>query len=284
LGGAYSGLAIGAGTASVLVADDDNPETAHCFAPGTRIATPFGQRAVETLAPGDAVLTARGRARRVTWVGQWRPDARDPAQRAVRVRAGAFGPGLPARDLVVSPGHGLWFAGAVVPAAALVDGVRVLREAPPPAYVHFACARHEVVLAEGLAVESFLSPEGGHGARDVPLVAAPLPRLEHGAALAALRASLGLAPAGPGPRAGFLERVAATPRGIEVEGWASDPSGPARLVLAAGGLRVNLLANRWRIDLDRAGLPAAGFRAVLPAWAGPPLVRREDGAPLARLA
>ena len=83
--------------------------------------------------------------------------------------------------------------------------------------------------------------------------------------------------------AGFLERVVASPRGIEVEGWASDPDGPARLVLEASGLRMPVLANRWRIDLDRAGLPAAGFRAVLPAWAGVPHVRRDDGTALPRL-
>jgi len=282
LSGAYSGLAIGTGTASVIVADDDSSDTTHCFAPGTMIATPFGPRAAGTLRVGDAVLTLAGQARRLVWTGQWRPDPADAAQCAVRVRAGAFGPGRPARDLVVSPGHGLWFAGARVPAAALVDGVRVLRVAAPERYVHFACARHEVVLAEGLAVETFLSPEEGMVGRNFPEVADPLPLLECGAALEALRATLGLATAPGGARAGFLERIVATPRGTVVEGWASDPAGPARLVLEAGGRRLPLVANRWRTDLDRAGLPAAGFRAELPAWVGMPRVWREDGAALAR--
>lgn len=279
LGGAYSGLEIGTGSASVVIADDDNPATVHCFAPRTRIATrPFGLRAVETLVPGSAVLTAGGAARILTWAGHWRPDPGDAGQRAVRIRAHAFGPGRPGRDLVVSPGHGLWFAGALVTAAALVDGVRVLREAVPSAYVHFACARHEVVLAEGLAVESFLSPERGSGHRGFAGMAAPLPRLEGGAGLEALRASLGLGAPPVGPRGGNLNCVVATPRGIVVEGWASDPDGPARLVVEAEGLCVPVVANRWRPDLDRAGLPAAAFSAVLPHWAGTVAgVRRADG-------
>jgi len=277
----YADMALGTAAAEVAIAGDGMP---HCFAPGTRIATPFGARAVETLRVGDAVLTEEGAARRLAWVGRWATDPGDAAQRAVRVRAGAFGPGMPGRDLVVSPGHGLWFAGALVPAVALVDGVRVLREAAPEMYFHFACARHEVVLAEGLAVETFVVPEADSLHVGIPAVAGELPRLVGGPEVEALRAELGLAPAEGGPRQGFLEWVNATAEGIVVEGWAIDPQGPARLVVEAEATSVEVVANRWRIDLDRAGLvPVAGFRAVLPAWAGAVAgVRRLDGGVLAR--
>ncbi|HYZ34165.1 MAG TPA: Hint domain-containing protein, partial [Crenalkalicoccus sp.] len=41
-----------------------------CFLAGTAIATPEGERAIETLAIGDLVLTAEGRAAPVRWVGR----------------------------------------------------------------------------------------------------------------------------------------------------------------------------------------------------------------------
>ncbi|HEX3996164.1 MAG TPA: FG-GAP-like repeat-containing protein, partial [Acetobacteraceae bacterium] len=43
-----------------------------CFLAGTRIATPSGEVPVERLAAGDRVLTLRGKARRVLWIGQGR--------------------------------------------------------------------------------------------------------------------------------------------------------------------------------------------------------------------
>jgi hypothetical protein len=279
----YADMALGTAAAEVAIAGDGMP---HCFAPGTRIATPFGARAVETLRVGDAVLTEEGAARRLAWVGRWATDPGDAAQRAVRVRAGAFGPGMPGRDLVVSPGHGLWFAGALVPAVALVDGVRVLREAAPEMYFHFACARHEVVLAEGLAVETFC-PLGAVPYADAPRVAGALPRLEQGAALRRLRARVGLvAPeAGEHPLAGFVERVVPVPGGVVVEGWAADGPDGAVLRIRAGALVVDLAANRWRGDLDRAGLPAAGFALRLPVAHGVAVSvhRRRDDAPLPQL-
>ncbi|MEO1000489.1 MAG: Hint domain-containing protein, partial [Pseudomonadota bacterium] len=81
----------------------------NCFAAGTLIETPAGPRAVETLAVGDLVRTADGRDVALRWTGTQHlgPEelARQPALRPVRIAAGAFGPGRPARDLVVSPQH-----------------------------------------------------------------------------------------------------------------------------------------------------------------------------------
>ncbi len=126
---------------------------APCYVAGTAIATPGGERRVEDLRAGDLVSLATGGTAPVAWVGHRRVRNADP----VRVVAGAFGPGLPARDLVVSPEHALFLDGHLVPAHVLVDGVSVIREAWSRAtYHHVELDRHGVLLAEGLPAESYL--------------------------------------------------------------------------------------------------------------------------------
>ncbi len=71
-----------------------------CYAAGTRIATTRGEVLVEDLRAGDVALLATGGTAPIVWVGHRRVRNADP----VRVVAGAFGAGLPARDLVLSPG------------------------------------------------------------------------------------------------------------------------------------------------------------------------------------
>jgi len=140
------------GTAEVTLA---------CFATGTRIATPDGARAVEDVRVGEDVRLARGGVAEVRWVGRRtvrcdrhpRPSTVWP----VRVAAGAFGPGLPARDLWLSPDHAVYVDGVLIPIRCLEDGggiVQVPRDSIT--YWHVELARHEVILAEGLPVESFL--------------------------------------------------------------------------------------------------------------------------------
>ncbi len=94
-----------------------------CYARGTRIATPDGERPVETLAAGDRVLTVSGEARPVVWTGHRRVACdRHPNPEAVwpvRIAAGAFGDGLPRRDLFVSPDHALFADGVLIPAKCL---------------------------------------------------------------------------------------------------------------------------------------------------------------------
>ena len=134
---------------------------APCFASGTRIDTPDGTTAVEHLVPGDVVRLAGGGSAPVRWVGHRRVDLRrhprPEAVRPVRVRAGAFGPGLPRRDLRLSPEHALLLDGVLMPVHVLVDGHAVVQEAPDRVtYYHVELDRHDVVLAEGLPAESYL--------------------------------------------------------------------------------------------------------------------------------
>lgn len=133
-----------------------------CLVAGTLVATPEGERPVETLGPGDMVLTADGRSVPVRFVGVQRVAPRFSRYleaAPIRISAGALGGGLPRRDLLVSPGHSLFLAGTLVTAGALVNGSTICREPPGPeviTYYSIETERHELLLAEGVAVESFL--------------------------------------------------------------------------------------------------------------------------------
>ena len=130
---------------------------------------------MEDVAAGTRVRLAGGGTAPVVWVGRRAVDcARHPNPRQVwpvRVRAGAFGPGLPARDLWLSPQHAIYDEGVLVPAKLLVNGSTVTQE--PVArveYFHVKLERHDLLVAEGLACESYLdtgdraSFEGGGAA------------------------------------------------------------------------------------------------------------------------
>jgi hypothetical protein len=132
-----------------------------CFATGTSILTPAGARAVETLVAGEMVLTASGRLAPVRWVGHRRTDLRRHPRphdvMPVRVRAGAFGRSLPSQDLVLSPDHAVFVDGTLVPVRHLVNGASIVQETREAiTYWHVELDRHDVVLAEGLACETYL--------------------------------------------------------------------------------------------------------------------------------
>ena len=108
-----------------------------CFTAGSLILTPSGQRLIETLEPGDEVITADGTTRPVRWIGRRRLSAqelkRDPHLCPVRIRAGSFAKDCPSRDLLISPQHRIAVTSAMMelyyfepvmlaPAKGMVDG------------------------------------------------------------------------------------------------------------------------------------------------------------------
>ncbi len=142
---------------------DTNPFTV-CFARGTRIATPHGERAVEALSIGDLVLTAEGASTAVKWIGRqtvhklFTPDL---SFRPVRLHAGALAENVPCRDLVVTADHGLLLDDVLVQAGALVNGTTIERVASSElgemvTYYHLETASHDVILAEGVPAETFV--------------------------------------------------------------------------------------------------------------------------------
>ncbi len=149
---------IATGTGAEILLEEAPP----CFARGASLLTPTGYRPVETLRPGDPVVTAHGDVRAVRWVGHRTLDIaahrRPEAVQPVRITAGAISPGVPVKALRLSPDHALLLHGQLVPVKLLVNGATIWRERGCVAvtYYHVELDRHDVLLAENLPVESYI--------------------------------------------------------------------------------------------------------------------------------
>jgi hypothetical protein len=136
-----------------------------CFAAGTRIATPRGEVPVEALRMGDEVTLASGGAAPIVWIGLRRVDCRshpEPHQVwPVRISRGAFAPGVPRRDLFLSPDHAVFAEGVLIPIKHLLNDESIRQVARDTVtYFHLELPAHDVVLADGLPVESYLDTGG----------------------------------------------------------------------------------------------------------------------------
>ncbi len=139
------------------------PADLACFAAGTRIATEEGETPVELLQVGQRVRSARrdGSAP-IVWIGHRRVACdRHPQPSKVwpiRILAGAFGPGMPARDLFLSPDHALLVDDVLIPVRHLANGSTIRQFLVDHlTYYHVELDEHDVLLAEGLPAESFLN-------------------------------------------------------------------------------------------------------------------------------
>ena len=142
-----------------------------CFTSGIMVMTPDGEIGVGDLVSGSRVVTRDNGIQSVEWVGRITVDfaglSASPHLKPVLIQQGSLGPGLPERDMLVSPNHRIlvgsdrpvqFYDGAemLVAAKNLVDG-RTIRQVDMlgVTYIHFLFARHEVVLANGAWTESF---------------------------------------------------------------------------------------------------------------------------------
>ncbi len=140
-----------------------------CFTPGTQILTPSGCIAIETLRPGDLVLTEADGPQPIRWIGmrtmKFTPDT--GRHRPVRIKAGALGGGVPWRDMAVSPQHCIVFEGQAVQslfsegqvlarAKGLTGlrGIQVMKGRRQATYISLLLDRHQVITAEGVRTES----------------------------------------------------------------------------------------------------------------------------------
>ncbi|HET9018516.1 MAG TPA: Hint domain-containing protein [Acetobacteraceae bacterium] len=231
-----TGLSAARFTASADASGGTMIVEAPCYAAGTHIATPQGEVAVEMLRPGDKVRTAEGRIAPVRWVGQTTKMLHQaPHAAPIRIAPGAFGPGLPRRELLVSPDHALAVDGLLIPAHKLVNGATIRQddELPAVTYVHVELDRHDLLLAEGLPAESYLDT-GNRG----QFADGTIPRLEDPEE-AALRifAEHGCAPLvlrGP-----LVEAVQARLRArAETLGWALVPDAALVIECDVAGMTV----------------------------------------------
>jgi hypothetical protein len=137
-----------------------------CFTAGTRILTVDGEIAVERLVVGNRVINAAGEAPEIIWIGRREVDVtRHPRPEAVWpvvIEPDALSDGVPARRLTISPDHALFLDGALVPARHLVNGMSIRADTAVRhvRYFHVELAVHDVLFAEGTAVESYL--DTGH--------------------------------------------------------------------------------------------------------------------------
>jgi hypothetical protein len=133
-----------------------------CFGATTLLTTERGEIAVENLRVGERVWTKPDeRWEPIVWIGHRRIDCRrhpEPAKvHPIRVRADAFGPGLPARDLLLSPDHAVFLNGVLIPVKYLVNNHSIRQIAMRQiTYYHVELAKHSAILAEGLPTESYL--------------------------------------------------------------------------------------------------------------------------------
>ncbi|MEH0196580.1 Hint domain-containing protein [Caulobacter sp. CCNWLY153] len=145
----------------VLTSDASTYVAPPCFAAGTLLRTERGEVAVEALEVGDQVVTASGESRPVIWIGMRKVACdRHPRRHEVdpiRVKAHAFGPGAPKRDLLLSPGHAVLIDGVLVPVGLLANGATIAQEPVVSVhYYHVELDAHDVLMAEGVACESYL--------------------------------------------------------------------------------------------------------------------------------
>ena len=145
-----------------------------CFGPGTKIATPLGAKRADKLKVGDIVVTLDNGPLPIRWIGKRRLIFDTPhLAQPVRIARGAFGDGLPERDLILSPNHRVLVdtapshalhdpLGALAPVKALtrLRGIRYAAGWRAITYFSFLLPGHAVLIAEGIAAESLYPGPG----------------------------------------------------------------------------------------------------------------------------
>jgi hypothetical protein len=169
--GSLTSLVTGSNTFTINVTSQDGTVTTNypltitrpvagpvpCFPAGTRILTPTGYKAVETLTQGELVLTADSRQVPVKIYGK-HLEVTTSVTAPYRVPKGTFGL---ANDLLLSPDHafqirkGLW----MLPkrAALLSDRVEQVGVGKPVTYYHLECPSYlrDNLVVDGAVVESY---------------------------------------------------------------------------------------------------------------------------------
>ncbi len=144
-----------------------------CFTRGTDIMTPSGPRPIEELCIGDLVNTRDNGPKKIKWIAaakvakEYRRgnDNLEP----IKIGKGALSPGVPSKDLKVSPQHRILLSGAMcellfaesqilVSAKSLLNNTTIRscgEDFKDLEYWHMMFDDHEIVFANGCPSESF---------------------------------------------------------------------------------------------------------------------------------
>lgn len=136
-----------------------------CFVTGTPIRSRGLDVPVERLRIGDYVDTQDGRSVPIKWIGRRRLCGSISAEDfPIVFPRGSLGRELPTSELQISSDHGFFIGGLLIPAGLLCN--KVIRKIDPGdtiTFYHIECEKHELILAAGVAVESFLDLHSREG-------------------------------------------------------------------------------------------------------------------------
>jgi microcystin-dependent protein len=307
----------GSGGAQTSSSEAATIDVTPCYCPGTLIKTARGDKRVETLEIGDKVMTASGAARPIKWIGRRSYSGRFVMGRKdilpVCIKAGALDENVPKCDLWISPHHAMYFKdndldGVLIEAKDLVNGVSIVQadRVEKVEYFHVELETHDVIIAEGALSETYLDDDNRllfHNAQDYDALyqdaaAAPAhycaPRLDEGYEVEAARQRIalraGLLRSADGERIGTLRGAIDEVSAHRIAGWAQTadhPEAPVCLDIYANGQLIGqVLANRYRKDLEQAGIGSGhhGFAFTSPIAVAPHTIevrRSLDGAVVA---
>jgi len=283
---------VGASSLSKFMVTENSDETiinALCLLAGTKIRCKNTSVAVERLKIGDYVSTHEKEISRVKWVGYRKYTAPFKGDCfllfPILIKRHALSKGVPSRDLYVSPGHGIFISGQLVPAWRLLNGKTITQndDFQVIEYYHVELENHSIIYAENCPVETFFDDRfrsnfqnqneyykiyGRHPARSMK----GIPRLEHGLLLETLQrrinARAGIEPIGKPitPIIGTIDEI----NQLRFRGWAIYPSNEEASVSLELFLNkkyfTTILANHFRPDLRIAGIGSGchGFELDFP--------------------
>lgn len=142
-----------------------------CLTPGTLVSTPRGLIKANDLRVGDLVDTVDCGPQPICWIQKRRLvfSAGEEDFKPILIQKGSLAPCKPLNDLYLSPQHRVLLDGplikqkcgaseVLVPAKALTDrkGIRSTPGTASVEYVTVMFKSHQIILAEGVKVESYL--------------------------------------------------------------------------------------------------------------------------------